>query len=186
MQRLSLSEPVDWVGNAFGDHVGYALATRPRVLRSLVAISAPPEPISAALRRRILLLRPVLRTVGAVGPVRGAILDGMLTEASQRDEVVRTTVLQGLRRPSRASLSTAVGSFILNRTDVTGELTDICVPSLFVASDDRGDWSPEDAAAAARRTPLARVATVSGARTLVPLEQPGVLAALLRDFWERP
>lgn len=185
LRGLSITEPVDWVGNAFGGHVGYKLATRPGVLRSLVAISAPPEPISTALRRRILLLRPVLRTVGAIGPVRGAILDGMLTEASQGNEVLRAKVLQGLSRPSRASLSNAVGSFILNRTDVTGELDDICVPSLFVASDDRGDWSPEDAAAAARRTPRARVATVAGARTLVPLEQPSALAALLLDFWER-
>ena len=93
-------------------------------------------------------------------------------------------ILASLRRPTRASLSRALGSFILNRVDVNTELADIVVPSLFVASDDRGDWSPADAAAAAARTPGARVATVTGARTLVPLEQPAAVAALLRTFWD--
>ena len=40
---LDIDGPVDWVGNAFGGHVGYKLGAKPAVLRSLVAISAPPE-----------------------------------------------------------------------------------------------------------------------------------------------
>ena len=76
-------------------------------------------------------------------------------------------------------------SFILNRVDVNHEMKDISVPSLFVASDDRGDWSPADAAAAADRTPGAQVATIVGARTFVPLEQPKALAALVQNFWEQ-
>ena len=75
------------------------------------------------------------------------------------------------------------GSFILDRVDVTGELGRIRVPSLFVASDDRGDWSPEAARAAAALSPLARSVTISGARTLVPLEQPERLAAVITEFW---
>jgi pimeloyl-ACP methyl ester carboxylesterase len=183
LDGVSVDEPVDWVGNAFGGHVGFKLATRPGVLRSLVAVSAPTEPIAPALRAKILLLRPLLRTLGAVGPVRGAILDAMLTEASQADADVRQVVLDSLARPGRASMSTALASFILERVDVNDELGAICVPSLFVASDDRGDWSPEDAAAAAERTPGARVTTVTRARTLVPLEQPEALAAMLHEFW---
>ena len=185
LDGLSVSEPVDWVGNAFGGHVGFKLATRAGVLRSLVAVSAPTEPIAPALRLRILLLRPLLRSFGAVGPVRSAILDAMLTDASQADADVRQVVLDSLARPGRASLSAALTSFILRRVDVNDELGDICVPSLFVASDDRGDWSPEDAVAAAARTPGARATSVAGARTLVPLEQPAAVAALLRDFWAK-
>lgn len=184
LDGLSVTEPVDWVGNAFGGHVGFELAARPGVLRSLVAISSPTEPIAPALRRRILLLRPLLRTLGPVGPVRAAILDAMLTEASQADDELRQVVVDSLGRPGRASLSLALGSFILDRVDVTAGMADICVPSLFVASDDRGDWSPEQAAAAGELAPGARVATVSGARTLVPLEQPEATATLLREFWD--
>ncbi|MCD4532829.1 alpha/beta hydrolase [Nocardioides sp. cx-169] len=184
LDGLAIAEPVDWVGNAFGGHVGFKLAIRRGVLRSLVAISAPTEPIAPALRRRIVMLRPLLRAFGPVGPVRGAILDAMLTERSQGDPALCRVVLDSLARPDRASLSAALESFILNRADVNHELSDIAVPSLFIASDDRGDWSPEDAAAAAARTKGARVETVGGARTLVPLEQPEAVAALLNGFWD--
>ena len=68
-------------------------------------------------------------------------------------------MLDSLARPSRRSLSNALESFILNRVDVTAELSQIVVPSLFVASDSRGDWSPEDAERAASLTPGARAVT---------------------------
>ena len=68
---------------------------------------------------------------------------GMLTDASAAQEAIRRIVIESLSRPTRRSLSLAVRSFILNRLDVTGELEDLAVPSLFVASDDRGDWSPQ-------------------------------------------
>ena len=58
---LGIEGPVDWVGNAFGGHVGYELARRPGVLRSLAAVSAPTEPVPPALRRQIGLLGPLLR-----------------------------------------------------------------------------------------------------------------------------
>lgn len=77
------------------------------------------------------------------------------------NDVPRAPVLASRSRPSRACLSNARGCFIPNRADVAGELADIRVSSLLVASDDRGDGSPENAAA--RPTPGARVATVAGA-----------------------
>ena len=56
---------------------------------------------------------------------------------------------------------------------------------LFVASDDRGDWSPQDAQAAAALAPDAEAVTVDAARTLIPLEQPEKLALLVRRFWDQ-
>ena len=162
LDGLSITEPVDWVGNAFGGHVGFKLARDPRLLRSLVALSAPADPIDDDLRRRITLLRPLLRTLGAVGPLRTAILDALLTESSRADPQVLRIVLDGLRRPARASTAAALESFTLRRVDVNAEMADIAVPSLFLATDDRGDWSPEDAARAAARAPTARWETVPG------------------------
>ena len=183
LTALEIDGPVDWVGNAFGGHVGFKLGARPGVLRSLVVVSAPAEPIDPALRRKIGLLAPLLRVLGPVGPVRSAIVEAMLTDASAADPRIRQVVLDSLARPTRKSLGTALQSFILNRADVTAELADIAVPSLYVASDDRGDWSPEDAERAAALTPGARAVTIACARTLVPLEQPEALAAQLRAFW---
>src|SRR6476659_5654283 len=40
LDRLGLTEPVDWVGNAWGGHVGIRLATGPR-LRTLTTIGTP-------------------------------------------------------------------------------------------------------------------------------------------------
>jgi pimeloyl-ACP methyl ester carboxylesterase len=40
LDRLGLAEPVDWVGNAWGGHVGIRLAMGPR-LRTLTTIGTP-------------------------------------------------------------------------------------------------------------------------------------------------
>ena len=185
LDGLGADGPVDWVGNAFGGHVGFDLATRPGVLRSLVAISSPAEPIAVELRRQINMMLPLLRVAGPVGPVRAAIIEAMLTEASAGDASVLKVVTDSLARPSRRSITRAVRSFILNRVDVTDQLRDNTVPSLFVASDDRGDWSPEDAERAARITPHAEAVVIPGARTLVPLEQPAATARTITDFWQQ-
>ncbi|MBW8730500.1 MAG: alpha/beta hydrolase [Terrabacter sp.] len=176
---------VDWVGNAFGGHVGFKLAARPGLLRSLVAVSSPAQPVDASLRRQIALLLPILRTAGPRGPVRTAILTAMLTDASRERATLRQVVEESLARPTHRSMDLAVRSFILNRVDVTAELADLTVPSLFVASDDRGDWSPKDAEDAAAVAPDARAVTVERARTLVPLEQPEALVSHIRRFWAR-
>ena len=155
---LGVDGPVDWVGNAFGGHVGFKLAARPGVLRSLVAVSSPTQPLAAPLRRQITLLLPDPADRGPVGPVRSAILTAMLTDASRRPTRLRRIVVESLARPTRRSMALAVRSFILNRVDVTAELADLTVPSLFVASDDRGDWSP----AGRRRLPPPSHPTPSG------------------------
>jgi pimeloyl-ACP methyl ester carboxylesterase len=183
LEGLAIDGQVDWVGNAFGGHVGFKLAARPGVLRSLVAVSSPVEPVDDALRKQIKMLVPILGALGPVGPVRTAVLDAMLTDASRTDPATLDVVLASLGRPKRRSMALAVRSFILNRLDVTSEIGDICAPSLFVASDDRGDWSPEDAEAAAGLTPHAEAVTIAGARTLVPLEQPAALAVEVLRFW---
>ena len=185
LDELGVDGPVDWVGNAFGGHVGFKLAARPGVLRSLVAVSSPAQPVPAELRRQINLLLPILRTAGPVGSVRSGILTGMLTDASAAREPIRRVVVESLARPTRRSMVLAVRSFILNRVDVTAELADLTVPSLFVASDDRGDWSPQDAQAAAALAPDAEAVTIDAARTLIPLEQPEKLASHVRRFWDR-
>ncbi|WP_107774002.1 alpha/beta fold hydrolase [Nocardioides sediminis] len=185
LHELGVDGPVDWVGNAFGGHIGLDLGTRSGVLRSLVAISSPTEPLAPALRRQVHLLLPVLRTAGPVGPVRSAIVGAMLTDASAADDETRRIVVESLARPTRRSMALAIRSFILDRVDVNAALADLAVPSLFVASDDRGDWSPQDAAAAAALAPDAELVTIEGARTLVPLEQPQALAARIRRFWDR-
>jgi pimeloyl-ACP methyl ester carboxylesterase len=180
---LGLDGPVDWVGNAFGGHVGYELGVQPGLLRSLTVVGAPPEALPPALLAQVRVLLPVLRAFGPVGPVRSAILANLLSRDSAADPGTRQVVLDSLTRPTRASMALAVRSFIAERRDVTHLLPRLAVPALFVAGDQRGDWNPADARRAAALAPDARVVAVAGASTLVPLEQPAALAAELHRFW---
>ncbi len=70
------------------------------------------------------------------------MISAMLTDASAATPGIREVVVDSLDRPTRASMSHALRSFIIDRTDVTDRLADIDVPSLFVASDDRGTGAP--------------------------------------------
>jgi pimeloyl-ACP methyl ester carboxylesterase len=182
-RAAGIEGPVDWVGNAFGGHVGYQLAVRPGVLRSLVSISAPPEALPPDLRRQVRLLLPVLRAFGPVGPVRSAVLATLLTPGSAADPTIRRVVLESLARPTRRSLALAVRSFVAERRDVTALLPRLTLPALFVAGDERGDWRGADARRAAAVAPGATVVVLPDAATLVPLEQPARLAAEVRSFW---
>lgn len=190
LSALAPGIPVDWVGNAWGGHVGMELAaTRPDLVRSLVAISSPTQPIGPELRRQIKLLIPIMTVLGPVPPVRKAILEGLLTDESRTDPQAVGVVIDALALAGRRSTARTVRSFILNRVDITDLLPRIEAPALFVAGDDRGDWTPEEAESAAALAPFARAAVVPGSRTLVPVEQPAALATLIREFWaswERP
>jgi pimeloyl-ACP methyl ester carboxylesterase len=184
LAALAPGTAVDWVGNAWGGHVGMELAaTRPDLVRSLVAISSPTQPIGPRLRRQVQLLVPILMLLGPVPPVRNAILAGMLTDESRTDPQAIGVVIDALALAGRRSTVRTVRSFILNRVDITDLLPRIEAPTLFVAGDDRGDWTPEEAEGAAALAPFARSAVVPGSRTLVPVEQPAALATLIREFW---
>lgn len=184
LTALDVTDPVDWVGCAWGGHVGLHLAAgRPGRLRTLVTFSTPIQPLSRALRLQVIALKPLVRIIGMRGPVRSGIVDGQLTEASRVDAEVMGVVDAMLDALPRAGLIHAVDSFILDRTDIGDLLPRIDVPVLYVASTDRGECTPEQAAAAAARTPHGSSLAVDGARTLVPLEQPGATSETILGFW---
>lgn len=182
IDALADGGPVDWVGNAWGGHVGMRVAaTRGDRLRSLVAISSPPEAVSGA--GTIAVLATVLDLFGPVRFLTDKIVEAQLTEASQADESIRRVVENALARTDRHSLARAVRSFIVHRPDATADLPSISVPALYLASDDRGEWTPEDAARAAAATPNARLAVIEKARTLAAVEQPAAVAEHILEFW---
>ena len=181
---VSPGAPVDWVGNAWGGHVGIELAaTRPELLRTLVAAGAPLRPVTPEQRGRIELLLRLLSIVGPVAPLRRAVLPALLTARSASDPAVVQLVTDALRHAGRRSAANAIRSFTLNRVDITNLLPRVAAPTLFVATDDRPDWTPDEASAAAAAVPDGRAVVVAGARALIPAEQPEALARLIREFW---
>jgi pimeloyl-ACP methyl ester carboxylesterase len=174
-------QAVDWVGNAWGGHVGVVAATSfPDRVKSLAAFGAPMHPLSPKVRWQKRLLLAMLR-VGLTGPVGGLLAKVMLSPsaAAQHHAHVRDSV----RRAARAGLAEAVRSISLGRPDLVPELARIRCPVLFVAGKDDAMWSPELAAAQARPIPLARCETLAGAAHLGPLERPTEATALLRGHW---
>jgi pimeloyl-ACP methyl ester carboxylesterase len=190
LAALAPGTPVDWVGNGWGGRIGMALAaTRPELLRSLVAVASSPRPVPAEARQRLRRALPLLFLAGPVPPVARAIFADLLTAESRTEPGTVGAIVDALALAGSRSRTRAVRAFLLHRADLTDLLPRIEAPSLFVTGGDGADWSPEAVARDAALSPFARAAVVPGSRGLLPLERPGPLAALIRDFWsslERP
>ncbi len=177
--------PVDWLGSAWGGHVGLQLAAdRPDLVRTLVTVSAPVKAASPAMRRQVRLLLPVYRTIGMKGPVRRALLEGMLTEHSLRSDPKAVEALVGpMSRPNRRAIARTVHCGILNRRDLATAATLVRCPTLMIATDDRGEWTRDECAAASATMQDGHPAVLTRSRALPSLECPAELAHLVTDFW---
>jgi len=185
LNRLAPTGPVDWVGNAWGGHVGLKLAAaHPTQCRSLVALGTPIAALTRAERRRTY---PLLAIHGVLGPIE-LVLSGVTevllsrhTRASDPDAVA--LVRDSLTRADRRMLRNAVRSISLNRQDLTSRLPLIAAPTLIVTGSDHAGFTPVQARAAARLIPNGHAAIVPDAAYIVPLEAPETTATLIRDFW---
>jgi pimeloyl-ACP methyl ester carboxylesterase len=183
LEALELRQ-VDWVGTAWGGHVGLELAIRrsPRV-RSLIALSAPTQRSSslAALRA----LEASIRALGPLPLLLKSIRQLQFSPAALGDAVLREYVDNPTRSTHRVSLANSIRSFVIDRRDITAELHRIQIPVLLVATDERRDWTPQMAHRAASHIRRSRVISVSGARTQVQLEKPAAVIDIIVSEWGR-
>ena len=78
MDRLGLTEPVDWVGNAWGGHVGIRLATGQR-LRTLTTIGTPVQGFTTGEKlTKAWPLVGMYRLVGPAGLVVKLLFDSLV------------------------------------------------------------------------------------------------------------
>ncbi len=181
LAELGVREPVDWIGEAFGGHVGYKLGRDDGRLRSLVTLASPPETNPEILRTTKAGLA-VLALLGR-GPLVKMIGEAQLTAAARSDPATYEVFRSGFLANTRRSMGFATRSFVLGRHDVRSELRDITVPTLIVHGSERAEWTTEGADAAAALIPGAKRADIAGASTLPSLEQPMATAKLILDFW---
>ncbi len=180
-----LDGPVDWIGNAWGGHVGMELAaTRPEYVRSLVAISAPTRPIDRGQRLKVAALKPLYRAFGPRGLPARAIEETLFTDDTRSNDPGALELLRtSMRRSGKAAMVRAIETAILNRTDLSWATARIDCPVLFVTTDDRGEWTPEEARAVATTMTNAREVTIHGSRVIPAIEQPDALARVVASFW---
>jgi pimeloyl-ACP methyl ester carboxylesterase len=185
VQDTLAAGPVDWLGSAWGGHVGLQLAAaRPELVRSLITVSTPVQAASSSMRRQVRMLLPLYRAIGMRGPVRQGLLDGMLTDLTRRtDPKAVDALVAPMSRANRGAIARTVHSGVLNRTDLAWAATRVRCPTLMIATDDRGEWSPSQCAETAAAMKDARSAVLPGSRAMPSLECPTELAALVTDFW---
>lgn len=183
--HLGVAEPVDWVGNAWGGHVGVRFATsHAHLIRSLVTISSPIQALSHGERFQMTSLLVAYRVIGPARFIVDAVVEAMLAPATRlRDPEAVELLRASVSNADRKRLVNAVRSISLGREDLAPLLPRIEVPTLMITgADDRG-WTPAQQDAAIAHVPDGRAAVTPNAAYLAPLEQPREIADLLAAFW---
>ena len=125
------AEPVDWVGNAWGGHVGIVFAaTWPDRCRTLVTLGTPIQAYGRPQRLLFRVLLAVYRVVGMVAYISGGICRRpVVAQDRATDPEAVALVLDGLRTMQRRSLANAMVSISLRRPSLTPRLAAIRCPT---------------------------------------------------------
>lgn len=185
LDAQGVADPVDWVGNAWGGHVGVRFATEyPRRIRSLVTIGSPVQALSTAERVRTRVLLLVHQLLGPTNFIVDAVVETLLSPSTRAsDPEAVALVRRSFVEADPVRLRNAVVSISLHREDLAALLPGITVPTLMITGDQHSGWTPAQGAAAITTMPDGRAAHVADAAYLVPLEQPDAVVRLIRDFW---
>lgn len=187
LDRLGLSEPVDWVGNAWGGHVGIRLATGTR-LATLTTIGTPVQGFT--LMEKLTMAWPLVHLYRFTGPNRFVVkqlMDSLVGEDSVAAQPSQAgAITSSFRSADRTGMYHAMRSMMLQRTGIENLLPDIKVPALVMTvRDDVTGWRPDEARRTCAAIPDCRVEEVAGTGHISPLlvDRERILA-LVSDFWE--
>jgi pimeloyl-ACP methyl ester carboxylesterase len=188
LDRLGLTEPVDWVGNAWGGHIGIRLATAdPPRLRTLTTIGTPVQGFT--LWEKLTMGWPLVEGYRFTGPnslIMNQLFESLLgaeSIAAQPDQAA--TIKASFREANRKGMFHAMRSMMLHRTGVEDLLASIKVPTLVMpVRDDVTGWRPDEARRTCTVIPDCRVEEVAGTGHISPLliDRDRILR-LLSDLW---
>ncbi|MEP6631343.1 MAG: alpha/beta hydrolase [Lapillicoccus sp.] len=185
LRHLDIRQPVDWIGNAWGGHVGIIAATTwPDLIRTLTVIGTPVAPLTPLERARTYLLLGLHRIAGPSRMVLQGTTDVLLSEQTRANDPEAVQLVHDcLRRADRRLMRNAVISVSLRRTDLLERVRRVTQPTLIITGDRHHGYTPDQAQATARLLPRGDAAAVPDAAYLVPLEAPQAVAALISAFW---
>ena len=188
LNHFGVDEPIDWLGNAFGGHVGILFAAaHPDRCRSLVAIGAPVHAPSPADRRKTGLLAALYRVAGP-GPVVNPLIDALLGPHGRgNDPDGAAIVADAFRRADRRGMYAAVRWLSLRRPDLTPVLARLDTPTLLTTGVDDPMWTVASARAAAAHLRRGALVILPGAGHIGPLLQAApAVVDLVTKFWQDP
>jgi pimeloyl-ACP methyl ester carboxylesterase len=188
LDRLGLIEPVDWVGNAWGGHIGIRLATdEPPRLRTLTTIGTPVQGFTLGEKlTKGWPLVGIYRFTGPNGFIMKQLFESLLgaeSIAAQPDQA--ETIEASFREADRKGMFHAMRSMMLHRTGIEDLLGSIKVPTLVMpVRDDVTGWRPDEARQTCAVIPDCRVEKVAGTGHVSPLLiDRDRIARLLTDLW---
>jgi pimeloyl-ACP methyl ester carboxylesterase len=188
LDHLGVGEPVDWLGNAWGGHVGIRFAAaHPDRCRSLAAIGAPVHALGTADRRQVVLLAWLYR-LGGARTVVNPLVDALLGPTARADDPEGAAVVgDAFRRAGRRGMYDATRWLSLARPDLTPVLASIGAPTLLTTGANDPMWTAAGAYAAAAQLPRGAAVILPGAGHIGPLLQaaPEVIE-LITTFWRDP
>jgi pimeloyl-ACP methyl ester carboxylesterase len=186
LDRLGLTEPVDWVGNAWGGHIGIRLATGSR-LRTLTTIGTPVQGFN--LREKLTRAWPLVeiyRFTGPSGFIMKQLFDSLLgAESIAAQPELAETIMASFRNADRKAMFHAMRSMMLKRSGIEDLLPSINVPTLVMSvRDDVTGWRPDEARQTCAVIPNCRVEEVAGTGHMSPLliDRDRILKSL-SDLW---
>lgn len=185
MDALDISAPVDWVGNAWGGHVGIVFARKfPSRCRTLTTIGTPPYPLTRAERLKTAPLVYVYRVLGPA-PFSGAITEALAGRGvAKTSPTAAAAVSDAFRRGNKHGKYWAMQSIMLHRPDLRPVLPLLQVPTLTLVGRDDPMNDPEEAERAAHSVPDGRFAGVPGAGHVAPLlVAPREVSQHVLAFW---
>lgn len=185
LDALGISSPVDWVGNAWGGHVGIVFAHKfPSRCRTLTTIGTPAYPFTRDERMQTALLVYLYRLLGPA-PFRGAIVEALTGRGvAKTAPAAAAAVGDAFRRGNKQGKYWAMQSVMLHRPDLRPVLPLLQVPTLMLVGRDDPMNDPGEAERAARSVPHGRFAPVTGAGHVAPLLlAPHEVTQHVLGFW---
>lgn len=187
LDAQGVSGPVDWVGNAWGGHIGITVAaSNPDRCRTLVTVGTPVHSLSRS--ERLTQIYPLLagyRIAGPIGFLRKPLFEALLgAEAIAAQPGLAARLVKSFRSADRTGMSQAILSVSVHRPDLTHLLPAVEVPTLMAACQDDPGWNYDQATAAVAKMPNGRALKVRGTGHVAPmLLEPDLLVREIAALW---
>lgn len=185
LDACNIAGPVDWVGNAWGGHVGFLFADSFHArCKTLTTIGTPVYPLPAAMRLKTQLLVQLYRALGP-RPLRNIVVESIVGHNAEATEpTAASAVSASFQRGDKRGKYWAMRSLMLRRPDLRPLLPRIQVPTLMLGGQEDALFDVKEAERAAQSMPAGQFMTVPGGGHVAPLfVAPAQIAGMIRSFW---